>query len=541
MPPVRLLFILAAALFLLVVALYLPTLRGGFVYDSISQVENSAYIHSSANWAEVLTLRVVAHDELDRNRPLHLASLMADAALWGKNPFGYRLTSVLLHALNAALVFAIAVIGLGACRGALPAPEPGKKKADRKKNAPAVTDRRCSLWIVVAAMFGALVFALHPLVVEAVAEPSNREDLLVLFPTLLGVLLLVRAGSWPPQRWWLLNLVLVACAFLAVTAKESGVATPFIFLAAAWLSVPGKIKKWLPGVVLGGLAVGAFLAASYVFRPVGSDVFAHAPNGLASGFWATLDLQSRIWALQIFQIFWPAHLSAHYPPQVLAGITGPIALGVLASVGVAVWALARAQRLAFLGAAIFVLALLPASNFAAQFHPVADRYLYAPLAGFGCFAAALAFVLFTRFSRGFFPVSVVAVGLLGAEYAANLHRQFVWQSPQALWTDVVVKFPQLSVAYLGLANCSYRDGHFEQARAEVAEAVVLSRGQWDEALVFRALCEWQSGHRADAVETFRATRRLSPRFGDVDQVAKTLFWAPDQLQVMREIAAAAGP
>ena len=112
MPGVRRLALAATLLFLTVVVLYLPTLRGGFVYDSIAQVLYSDYIHTPAHWADVLTLRVVGEDELDRNRPLLLASLMADAAVWGRNPFGYRLTSVLLHALNATLLFALLTIAL---------------------------------------------------------------------------------------------------------------------------------------------------------------------------------------------------------------------------------------------------------------------------------------------------------------------------------------------------------------------------------------------------------------------------------------------
>jgi hypothetical protein len=86
-------FLAAATLFTLVVLLYIPTLRGGFVYDSIAQVLYSDYIHTPSHRVDVLTLRVVAEDELDRNRPMHLASLMpADAAVWGRNPFGYRAT-----------------------------------------------------------------------------------------------------------------------------------------------------------------------------------------------------------------------------------------------------------------------------------------------------------------------------------------------------------------------------------------------------------------------------------------------------------------
>ncbi|MFM8458667.1 MAG: hypothetical protein ACKOB0_06925, partial [Chthoniobacterales bacterium] len=112
MPISRRLTLAAFGLFLSVVALYLPTLRGGFVYDSIAQVLYSDYIHTSANWSDVLTLRVVGQDQLDRNRPLFLASLMLDAAVWKREPFGYRLTSILLHALNAALLFVFIAIAL---------------------------------------------------------------------------------------------------------------------------------------------------------------------------------------------------------------------------------------------------------------------------------------------------------------------------------------------------------------------------------------------------------------------------------------------
>ena len=65
----------SAGLFLLVLLIYTPTLRGGFVYDLIAQVLYSDYIRTTANWVDVLTLRVVGQDELDRNRPMHLGSL----------------------------------------------------------------------------------------------------------------------------------------------------------------------------------------------------------------------------------------------------------------------------------------------------------------------------------------------------------------------------------------------------------------------------------------------------------------------------------
>jgi hypothetical protein len=310
--------------------LYLPTLRGGFVYDSIAQVLYSDYIHTPSHRADVLTLRVVAQDELDRNRPLHLASLMLDAAIWGKDPFGYRLSSVLLHALNAALLFVFIALALRV----------GTAVAANGDATDFVAAASPPPAVLLTAAFGALIFALHPLVVEAVAEPSNREDLLVLSPMLVG-LLFIAAGQ--NCSWWALNLVLVLASFFAVLAKESGIAVPLVFALACWLS--GSFRRCYPGLLGGLFAVGAFLVASYVWRPVQSGIFVKGPAPLAEEWSTFFAVQARIWTLQLQQIVWPSNLSAHYSPEVLAGVSSPMAFAVLVLAGAAAVFLARGSRL----------------------------------------------------------------------------------------------------------------------------------------------------------------------------------------------------
>jgi hypothetical protein len=268
MPSRRSLLLPATGIFSLVALLYLPTLRGGFVYDSIAQVLYSDYIHTPSNSVDVLTLRVVGQDELDRNRPMHLASLMLDAAIWKKEPFGYRLTSVLLHALNAALLFVFVAVAL-------------RRTTTGGEDAAAtltVASPSSATVVCFFAAFGVLIFALHPLVVEAVAEPSNREDLLVLLPMLVGLLFIATERS---RSLWVTNTLLVLASFFAVLAKESGVAVPFIFAVACWLF--GSFRRFLPGLVGGAIAVGAFLAASYVWRPQQSGIFVNGPAPLAEG------------------------------------------------------------------------------------------------------------------------------------------------------------------------------------------------------------------------------------------------------------------
>jgi hypothetical protein len=497
--------------FLAVVALYFPTLRGGFVYDSIAQVLYSDYIHDPANWDDVLTLRVVGQDELDRNRPMHLASLMLDAAVWEKNPFGYRLTSVLLHALNAALLCALIATVL------------------RRQNylSPAAS-------VSLVSALGALVFALHPLVVEAVAEPSNREDLLVLLPMLVGLLFVATERKHSP---WVLNAVLIVASFFAVLAKESGAAVPIVFVIACWLF--GSFRRCWPGIVGGAMAVGAFLAASYLWRPQQSGIFINGPAPLADGWMTFFSTQARIWALQLQQIVWPSNLSAHYTPEALAHISAPIAFAVLAAfVGAAV-VLSRSSRLAVLGVAVYVLTLLPASNFVPQFHPVADRYLYAPLAGLGMITASLFASLRSKcsssFARGLLLVAGLAV--LSLEYTANLQRQKVWQTPASLWTDVLRQDPNLAQAHIGMANAHYRVGDYEAALVSAQEAVRTSSGYWADPYAIRALCEWQTDRTKDATASLKSAQRLSSAYATEDSMKAAMFLSPEQLATMRRILA----
>ena len=282
----------------LVILFYVPTLHGTFVYDSISQVLYSDFIHKPGHLTDLLSLRVLLLDELDQNRPLHLASLMLDAAFWGREAFGYRLTSVLLHGLNTGLLFLF-------LRRTLSGQAQGS----------------ATVWGMAA--FGSLLFSLHPLVVEAVAEPSNREDLLVLFPLLVGLLLILHAGPQSPRiRKWM-NVALVALAFLGVLAKESGVALPLIFAVACRLFRPADFRRCLPGLAGGLLLNAGYLGLAYFLRPKSSAVFISPPQPLAGDFFTGAATQLRIWTLQLGQVAWPENLSAQYPGESIVGISLP--------------------------------------------------------------------------------------------------------------------------------------------------------------------------------------------------------------------------
>ena len=92
--------ILAALAADLAVLVYLNALPHPFVYDDLVGVVGNPALVDGAGPLEVVRQNVF--------RPVVNLSFALDHALWGFRPVGYHLTSVLLHALNVALLFVLA-------------------------------------------------------------------------------------------------------------------------------------------------------------------------------------------------------------------------------------------------------------------------------------------------------------------------------------------------------------------------------------------------------------------------------------------------
>lgn len=499
--------LVAVAVFLL----YLPSLGGGFPYDSVAQIKLDDYIHDRANLAEVLTGRVVAADRLDRNRPIHLASLMLDSLVWGRAPFGYRLTSALLHAATAAVVFLLALRLAG--------------RSDR------VT--------LCAAAAAALFFGWHPLAIEAVCEPSNREDLLAAFFTLLGLWIFLA-----PRPGALLRGAAVAvCLGLAAGSKESAWTAPAVLAAAWWLAarpLRGVRRDDLLIVAAAAMVVAAIAGAITLLKPESSTVFLVDPTPWTWASW--FGIQPKILAGQLERVVFPLRLCADYGPLNFAPWTTgawwlvPVAAGAGALVLLWRWPAGR------LGLALAVLSLLPASNLAPQFIPSADRFLYLPLAGL---ALALAPPLAGGFGRLVRPgprlaaaVAIVLVlALLGTRSLAWMR---VWDSDRALWDATLAANPQSFNAFYGCGSVRFEGGDAEAAATYWRE---LARRHPESglALALGAFAEQELGRHDEAARLFRQAAALEPSLRDPEGYARYYFWKPRARAALDELIRATGP
>src|SRR5215467_15877189 len=92
---------------------FLPTLQNGFVEwdDNVNLYDNPNY--RGLGWRQIhwmVTTGLMGH-----YIPVTWFTFGLDFTLWGMNPSGYHLTSLLLHAANAALFLLIAYRLLRCC------------------------------------------------------------------------------------------------------------------------------------------------------------------------------------------------------------------------------------------------------------------------------------------------------------------------------------------------------------------------------------------------------------------------------------------
>ena len=451
--------------------------------------------------------------------PLHLLSYMLDHAIWGMNAGGYHLSSVLIHAVNSVLCLLVV--------------------------------RRLSGDAVVG-LVAALLFAVHPAHVEAVAWVSIRKDLLSTTFLLLSLWSYLEA-----RRGNRLRLVpyLGSCAWflLGMLSKVSVAPLPAFLLVLDRMpegkAGRGKTVPWLRA--LGSKIPYALLAAPLMLLNSRAQVtaqaaYAHEPIRYLAvkghAVWNYL-------ALLFGREGNPDYDLPGIAPSFAATTVQLAGLLVLPVLAVLLYRWKRRQE--FLGVVWVFLTLLPALLFPLVTY-MADRYLYAPSIGF-CWAIAATLADAGAWRRKPLPapralaVGVVALALLIGFTLRTLSYSKVWKDSDSLWTFAMTKsldyrvFNNLAdvrmqqkrwaeaerllrrgatvenvTSYQSLGVLYYGLGRYDEALRETDRAIgIQATKRRDQALEAelhfnRGAIFWQEGQRARAVEEWRTAVTFDP-------------------------------
>jgi hypothetical protein len=517
----------AFAIALVAAMLFVPAVRFGFVYDARCQILTDTFLYQPRHWFDVLTCRVMAMDVIDFNRPLHLASLMFDAAVWGRNSFGFHLTSMLLHAANTALVWLVvrellAISSVGS--GAVQTSEKG-----------AVVDFESGRQIRLAlAMVATAVFAVHPLVAEPVCEPTYREDLLVTFFSLLAILMAIRHNGSRAGRDLGRAAACISCCLLAIAAKESAAVTPVLLAVYWWLFRRGDESRfWWLAVSGSTVVVTIFLAMRFALDPTPGVINDEQPGYPGGSLGAAMLILPRILAFYVQLVVAPVNLCADYGGESIRHLSLPTALAALLGVAAAALLGARRDRRLLFAYAMILLPLVPVANVVPIFRPFADRYLYFPLAGVALALACLGDApwMVSRVRRLALAFGLVAVVVLAL---ACRQRQRVWADSLTLWSDTFAKNPGSPTAAINAAMAFSDAGRLGEAEFAAQRAIVLTGGNALSFFAHLALILDKQGRPDVARRALEKALEL-PLMADPEALVDRLYMEPVDAQRYREL------
>ena len=425
----------AAALVALTAALvYAGTLGHALVWDDadvLAGMRGAAEI----GWGALLGVEFLP--DTGYHRPVVLLSLYADDFLGGGAPFMFHLTNVLLHAAASVLTLLLLRAWLRHSAGAL---------------------------------FGAMLFAVHPVHVESVAFVSGRTDLWV------AVLVLGATLAWTSWRRGSCRAgpAAVLAFLLALFAKESAYLLPVALFAIALLLPDQKRNSrlwwrrhagWLVVVAL-TMSVAAALRIGVAGLGFG-DASAAAGSRLGSELATRLGHLPALvaWYLRLLLIPWPLNAFwsiSHLSPGMFTWMTA------VATLGLAVFA----RRHGAAGLAWAFVFLLPVLGFAPlQGAPFAERFLYLPSFGWCLVAGALYARAAAAGRRG---AAIAAAALVLAMSAATLARVPVWKDDATLFTDMVRRSPDEYVVQHDLGAALLLAGDRAGSLAAYRRAVALA-------------------------------------------------------------------
>lgn len=424
------------------------------VQDDVGLILQNTRIHHLSNWREVVTSPywpAAWHPEL--YRPVTALLHAAEYELGGARPVVFRVLSYLLYAGAAGWLYLLAA---------------------------RLLPRFLALGV-------ALLFAAHPVHVEAVALGVGQSELLVaLFALVMTSRYIVvrRRGPLRVRDWAFLVVLYV----LASLTKEQGILLPALLLAAEVFLLPGPAllrgrQLWRGYGFLAAVALGLVLwRRSILGGQFAGAAVAEALEGLGLGGRALMMLRvAPEWARLLL---WPANLQADYSPQeiVPSGFFGlPEALGLLLVAGAAAaawWGRRRAPVFSF-GLVWTAIGLFPVSNLLVPTGIVlAERTLFLPSVG-----------------------TMIALGGLVAAFWPRLEG-----SPR---NRRVLGAVGAVLVVVGVARSVERHGVWRN------EGVLSVRGARDAPRSYRAQLAYgyqlfESGDRARGLETYRLALALAP-------------------------------
>jgi Flp pilus assembly protein TadD len=463
-------------------AVYNPVSRNAFVnFDDDHYITGNPHVLAGLKWG---TVKWAFTNYYEANwHPLTWLSHALDAQLFGLNPVGHHYMNVVLHALNAVLLFLLLQSATG------------------------------STW---RSLMVAALFAVHPVNVESVAWASERKNVL----SMMFLLLTLQAYGWYARRPGVARYSLVAVLFACgLMSKPQVITLPFLLLL--WDYWPlGRYSRDSAAAGEPARAIGLLLEKAPLFllslasavvtmqaQKAGGAI--HSP--ILYPFWLRFENAVVSYSRYIGKAFWPTQLSPLYPhPLDLLKFWQVIASAIFLLLATTLVIRSRRHGYLvtgwfwFLGTLVPMIGLVQVGEQA-----MADRYAYLPFVGLFvmvCWGAG-EWAGTKKVPAAWLAVPAFAV--LAALGALTYRQIGYWHDSETLWSYALrVTSVRSYKAHFNLAVTYDSEGRYDEAVPQFREAID-PRDDDPQIHLGLGIYDQRHGHVQEAIEEFQAVLRLS--------------------------------
>lgn len=410
-------------------------------------------------------------------QPIRVLSYALDYAVWEYRPFGYHLTNLLFHCLSVGFMYLWLL-------GFLPSLRLSSERVTRH-----------------AVVLATVLFACHPVNVEAVAWASSRKYVLLGCFGFSALALHVRGR---PVGCWVGLL-------LAGLASPFAVVLPWLILAADLVTRP--VATWRKTLRDGWRAYTGYCLlscglAAVLFWVLSADSgVIHEPAGGAPVFAGLSWLGALpVYVRNLVLPFWLNNLYPHDVSDLLSPLR--VGMGLILLMIVWIWcrrALENKNRLPVFVVVWFAVAIAPVSNLVPISTVVADRYLYLPSIGLFICAAVRIAEFAARDRRVWGIVGVILIAMLGC----TIRQSAAWRSSETLWRGSLRHSPDSAVAVHSLAHFYREAGDVALARTLYRQAIAQRSG-YSRAYFNLGMLEDQVGNSELGIRRYRQALLSDP-------------------------------
>jgi hypothetical protein len=486
------------------VAIYLSALPNDFLHDDVDQIVKNPWLADLGNIPKVFFSSVWSFlkEKVTSNyyRPMMHVIYMLDYRLFGLDPWGFHLTSIVINAANACMLFFLT----------------RRLILDHDAEREILDFNSATL----ASLSAAMLFTAHPVHTESVAWAASIPELSFSFFFLISFYFYIRfqAGDGPRSLFYALS---VFSFFVSTFCKEPALLLPLLFLSYDFFLRREPVRPFLPWIlryapyaIAGFVYIGMRVYALSGFAPREPAHFITKYEAFLNVFPLVFDyFKALAWpvSLNFFHTFKAVHSA--FEPRTIVGIAFTAALVI------AMFLLSRRRRLTLFALLWIIIPLLPSFYIEGLGrNTFAERYLYLPTAGFTLvIAMGIVGALLHLRGRGGRVFVILIVLVATALYsAATYRRNFVYRNELTLWADTVKKSPDNGFVHMNVGIAYAKHGDDDSAIAEYEKALESVYLEADAALtLFNMANAYQrKGMSDEAIHYYLRTVAVDPAYID---------------------------